>query len=293
MPVPAVDADAAEAVSAVRGGPFPLAVGPAPSRRVLTAMRVEAIYRYPVKGLSPEALEEVTLTPGQCLPHDRRFALAQGDAPFDPAAPSWLPKRHFGCLMANARLALLRTGFDPRTGQLAIRPPDGAPLVASTRTEDGRAAIADFLGAFLGPEARGAPRFVEAPGHNFTDLAAKCVSIIGLASLHALEAEVGMELHPLRFRANLYVSGGEPWAEFGLVGQEIQIGGARLRVRKRTVRCAATEVNPDTGERDAEPQRWLRERFGHGDLGVYAEVLEGGRVAAGDALEPLQADLLH
>ena len=88
-------------------------------------MRVEAIYRYPVKGLSPEALEEVALSTGRCLPHDRRFALAQGDAPFDPAAPSWLPKRHFGCLMVNARLALLRTGFDPRTGLLAIRPPDG------------------------------------------------------------------------------------------------------------------------------------------------------------------------
>ncbi|MFC7540819.1 MOSC N-terminal beta barrel domain-containing protein [Siccirubricoccus deserti] len=44
-------------------------------------MRVENIYRYPVKGLTAEALEEVTLTPGACLPHDRRFALAQGDAP--------------------------------------------------------------------------------------------------------------------------------------------------------------------------------------------------------------------
>jgi MOSC domain-containing protein YiiM len=52
-------------------------------------------------------------------------------------------------------------------------------------------------------------------------------------------------------------------------------------------------VNPDTAERDAKPQRWLRERFGHADLGVYAEVLEGGPIAAGDALEPLQADLLH
>jgi len=256
-------------------------------------MRVEAIYRYPVKGLSPEALEEVALVPGRCLPHDRRFALAQGDAPFDLAAPSWLPKRHFGCLMANARLALLRTGFDPRTGQLSIRPPDGPPLVADTGTEDGRAAIAAFLAAFLGPEARGTPRFVEAPGHNFTDVAVKCVSVIGLSSLHALEAAVGMELDPIRFRANVYFSGGEPWAEFGLLGQEIQIGGARLRVFKRTVRCAATEVNPETAERDAKPQRWLRERFGHADLGVYAEVLEGGRIASGDALEPLQADLLH
>jgi uncharacterized protein YcbX len=256
-------------------------------------MRVEHIYRYPVKGLTAEALEEVVLTPGQCLPHDRRFALAQGDAPFDPAAPTWLQKRHFGCLMANARLALLHSAFDPRTGQLSIRPPSGPPLIADTRTEQGRALIAAYLTEFLGEEARGTPRFVEAPGHNFTDVAMKCVSIIGLSSLHALERAAGMWLDPLRFRANIYVSGGAPWAEFDLLGQEILLGGARLRVIKRISRCPATEVNPETAERDAEPPKWLRQHFGHADLGVYAEVLEGGRLAVGDALEPADGDALH
>lgn len=256
-------------------------------------MRVEHIYRYPIKGLTAEALEEVTLKPGECLPHDRRFALAQGDAPFDPAAPSWMQKRHFGCLMANARLALLHTAFDPRSGQLLIRPPEGEPLIGDTRSEAGRAEIAAFLTRFLGEEARGVPRFVEAPGHNFTDVAAKCVSIIGLASLHALEEAAAMRLDPLRFRANVYVSGSHPWAEFDLVGQEIQLGGARLRVFKRIVRCPATEVNLETAERDAKPPKVLRENFGHADLGVYAEVIEGGRLAVGDALEPLQGDLLH
>ncbi|MDB5374091.1 MAG: sulfurase [Belnapia sp.] len=255
-------------------------------------MRVEHIYRYPVKGLTAEALEEITLQEGECLPHDRRFALAQGDAPFDDAAPAWLQKRHFGCLMVNARLALLHSAFDPRSGQLLIRPPEGPPLLGNTRSPAGRAEIAAFLADFLGEEARGTPRFVEAPGHNFTDVATKAVSIIGLASLHALEQATGMALDPLRFRANVYVSGGRPWAEFDLVGQEIQLGGARLRVFKRTVRCPATEVNPDTGERDARPPQALREHFGHMDLGVYAEVIEGGRLAVGDALEPLQADLL-
>ena len=256
-------------------------------------MRVEHIYRYPVKGLTAEALEEVMLTPGQCLPHDRRFALAQGDAPFDPAAPTWLQKRNFGCLMANARLALLHSAFDPKTGILAIRPPEGPPLMGNTRTEAGRAEIAAFLTAFLGEEARGTPRFLEAPGHNFTDVAKKCVSIIGLSSLHALEEKVGTYLDPLRFRANIYVSGSLPWAEFDLLGQEIQLGAARLRVFKRIVRCPATEVNPETAERDAEPPKWLRQHFGHADLGVYAEVIEGGRIAVGDALEPLEGDLLH
>lgn len=256
-------------------------------------MRVEHIYRYPVKGLTAEAMEEVTLHPGECLPHDRRFALAQGDSPFDPAAPTWLQKRHFGCLMANARLALLHSAFDARTGQLLIRPPEGQPLLADTRTSSGRGAIADFVGHFLGEEVRGSLRFAEAPGHNFTDVATKAVSIIGLASLAALEQAMGMALDPLRFRANVYVSGGRPWAEFDLLGQEIMLGGARLRVFKRTVRCPATEVNPETGERDARPPKALREHFGHADLGVYAEVIDGGRIAVGDALEPMQADLLH
>lgn len=44
-------------------------------------MRIEKIYRYPVKGLSAEALEAVALMPGEMLPHDRRFALAQGMRP--------------------------------------------------------------------------------------------------------------------------------------------------------------------------------------------------------------------
>ncbi len=256
-------------------------------------MRIEHLYRYPVKGLTAESLEDVTLAAGECLPHDRRFALAQGDAPLDPAAPTWLPKFHFGCLMKNAGLALLHSAFDPRTGQLVIRPPDGEPLLGDTRTAGGRAAIAAWLAAYMGAEARGTPRFVEGVGHNFTDNSNKCVSIIGLSSLHALEAAAGQRLDPLRFRANVYVSGGAPWAEFDLLGKEIQLGGARLRVFKRIVRCAATEVNLETGERDAEPPSVLRQHFGHADLGVFAEVLEGGRVAVGDALEPLEADLLH
>ena len=70
------------------------------------------------------------------------------------------------------------------------------------------------------------------------------------------------------------------------------LGGVRVKVFKRTQRCPATEVNPDTAERDAKPQKWLRDHYGHADMGVYAEVLEGGTVAVGDALEPVQADLL-
>lgn len=248
-------------------------------------MRVERIARYPVKGLSAEQLEEVTLTAGEGLPDDRRFALAQGDNPFDPAAPTWLQKRHFACLMANARIAGIRSAYDPATTTLVLRPPQGAPLVADLSTESGRQAVADWMTDFLGEEARGRMRLVEAPGHAFTDIPAKAVSIIGLNSVHALEEKAGMALDPVRFRANILFSGGAPFAELNWVGRELLLGGARLKVFKRTQRCAATEVNPLTAERDAKPQRWLRDHFGHADMGIYAEVLEGGRVAVGDALE--------
>jgi len=53
------------------------------------------------------------------------------------------------------------------------------------------------------------------------------------------------------------------------------------------VRCPATEVNPLTAERDANPVAELRAHFQHADLGVHAEVLEGGRIAMGSALSVL------
>lgn len=251
-------------------------------------MRIEHLYRYPVKGLSAEALEAVELHPGECILHDRRFALVQGDAPFDEAAPRFLPKQNFACLMANARLALLASAYDDRSGMLSLRVPGEAPLLADTREPEGRAAIATLLTRYLGEEARGTPRFTEAPGHSFSDQKTKCVSLINMASIAALEKATGLRLDPLRFRANIYFTGLPAWAEFGWVGQEVLLGSARLSVFKRTVRCPATQVNLQTGERDADVPRLLRQHFGHADLGVHATVVEGGKAALGDALEALE-----
>lgn len=250
-------------------------------------MRVETLYRYPVKGLTAEALEEAHLTAGACIAHDRRFALAQGDAPFDPAAPAFLPKRHFACLMVNERLALVSAVFDGHDGTLLLRLPGQPPLVAETGSEAGRQSIAAALTGYLGAEARGTPRFVSAPGHAFADDRHQGVTLINLASIAALEQAAGVRLDPLRFRANVYFSGLPAWAEFDWVGRQVLLGGATLRIEKRTVRCPATQVNPTTGERDINVPKLLREHFGHADLGVHAVVEEDGRVALGDALEPL------
>jgi uncharacterized protein YcbX len=252
-------------------------------------MRIEHLYRYPVKGLTAEALEATTVEAGGTVPWDRAFALAQGDAPFDPAQPRWVQKTHFLCLMANARAALLRSSFDPATGRLTILAPGGDSITENALTEAGRDKIGTWLAAFMGPEARGVPTFHHVPGHSFSDVSAKVLSLINIASLDDLSRRAGALRHKRRFRANLYFTGAPAWSELDWIGQEFLAGGARLRIKKRIPRCPATQVNPETAERDADPVRELRAAFGHPDLGIYAEVIEGGEIAVGDALELLPA----
>src|ERR1700761_4412766 len=193
-------------------------------------MRIEYLYRYPVKGLTAEALEQAEVEPGGCIPWDRAFALAQGDAGFDPAQPKWLQKANFMCQMKNARIAALFSFFEPRSGMLAIRAPDGSAVVENALTEAGRERIGRFLAGSLGEEARGAPRFHHIPGHSFCDQRSKVVSLINLASLRDFEAKLGARRHRRRFCANVWFSGAPAWGERAWVGRDVQIGGAVLRV---------------------------------------------------------------
>ena len=113
------------------------------------------------------------------------------------------------------------------------------------------------------------------------------MSIINLASVAAVEDAVGLPVHPLRFRANIYLSGWPAWHEFDLLDQTVAIGKtARLKIVKRIQRCAATDVDPDTGIRDLTIPRTLLENFDHTDCGVYAEVITAGEIAPGDAIVP-------
>jgi uncharacterized protein YcbX len=254
-------------------------------------MRIEYLYRYPVKGLTAEALEAAEVEAGGCIPWDRAFALAQGDSGFDAAAPVWLQKTNFMCQARNAKIAALASVFEPRDGTLTIRAPDGSFVSANALSEAGRAKITAFLIEFLGDDARstplGAPAFQYAPGHSFCDQREKVVSMINMASLHDYEAKVGVRRHRRRFRANVWFSGAAPWSERNWVGQQIQLGGAVLRITKGIVRCPATEVNPETAERDADPVAELRQLYGHAELGVHAKVIEGGRFELGDSIEVL------
>jgi len=245
---------------------------------------IQSIYRYPIKGLSPEPLPRTTLTPGQTIPGDRLYAIENGPSGFDPASPAYLSKTHFLMLMKNERLASLRTTFDQVSHVLTIMY-GPREVSADLRTGEGRAAIETFFAAYCADELRGQPKILYADGHSFSDVARKVVSIINIASVKAVETMVDAPVNPLRFRGNVYVTGWPAWSELDLVDMTLSIGAARLKIVKRIVRCAATNVDPDTGLRDLELPKSLLRTLGHADCGVYAEVIHGGEIAAGDSIE--------
>jgi hypothetical protein len=244
-------------------------------------MHLANLYRYPVKGLTPEPLERATLTPGETLAFDRAYAMENGKGRFDPEAPRHLPKINFLMLMRDERLATLRSSFDDTTETLTITR-DGKQVARGQLTTPlGRQLIEQFIAAYMKAELRGARKIVRAPGHSFSDVSAKCVHIVNLASVRDLERRLGRAVDPLRFRANLYVDGLAPWAEFGWLNEEIQVGQATLGVFARTQRCDATNVDPATGARDMAIPAQLMRAWGHQDFGIYAKVVAGGEVAVG------------
>src|SRR3954470_4352381 len=102
---------------------------------------IQAIYRYPVKGLSAQALPRVLLSAGSTLPADRLYAIENGPSGFDPASAAYLPKNRFLMLMRNERLAALRTDFDEKSHVFTVRAEDRVAAKGDLRTQHGRAAI--------------------------------------------------------------------------------------------------------------------------------------------------------
>ena len=73
---------------------------------------IESIYRYPIKGLSGERLDRISLTAGSVIPGDREYAFARADVSFDPDNPQYMKKTHFLSLVRDAKLAALKTKFN-------------------------------------------------------------------------------------------------------------------------------------------------------------------------------------
>ena len=252
--------------------------------------RIAQIFRYPIKGLSPEPMSKVKLSPGRAIPLDRAFAIAHGSTDFDATQPKFMPKGKFLMLARNERLAALRSRYVEDTQELVIER-DGKQVARGRLDQPvGRQMIEQFFAGYLGGEVRGSPKLVRGqmpgnPMHSFSDVPKQCLSLINISSLRELERVMKTPIDPLRFRGNLYFDTGLPWQEFDWCGSEFEIGnGVIVRATSRIQRCAATNVNLETANRDLNIPLQLQQAFGHADMGIYVEVIQGGTINQGDTI---------
>ncbi len=251
---------------------------------------VNALLRYPVKGLTAEQVDGISIGTGETFPADRAFAVENGPSGFDPAAPAWLPKAKFLCWMKHPKLARLVSRYDDSSGVLSVESPD-ASASGHLGSADGRAAIETFLTAYMGEEARKPLRLLQAPGHSFSDVARKVVSFINLASVDDIARALGVHVDPARFRSNVLLDGLPAWSEATWIGKEFTVGTTRFRAVKTIPRCLATHVDPQTGTRDLDVMATIRSLRGDMDCGIYAEVIAPGTMARGDELRLAQPEL--
>ena len=252
--------------------------------------RIHSLFRYPVKGLSAEPLQAAVVHKGRGLPGDRELAFTNGLWPYDATEYTPRPKTDFLTLMQHERLAALRTRVSLDGRQLDVQAPDGSRMCIALEDAADLERASAFFSQYLADRLEGSPRLVRAGHHRFTDVSvvsptlAQSLSLINLASVRDLGLRMGRQLDPMRFRANVYYDGGEPWEELGWIDREILMGEVPTRAVLRTRRCAATNVDPVTGARDLGVPQALMTNFRHGDMGIYVEVLGDGTLNPGDTL---------
>ncbi len=254
----------------------------------MTELTVVRLNRFPIKGLSAEPLESLSLTKGDGIPGDRFFGFARYNSGFDPENPEPLPKERFVVLVKEAALAGLKTTFDDATLALRIDV-KGTHHSFDLRRGDQCRKAGLFLHETLGLTDPEPPVFVSSAPHRFTDVSVvspqmmNAVSLVNHASLADFGTRIGAHVHPARFRANIEIDRLPPYSELDCVGKTLVFGNVKMRILSRTKRCAATEVNPISTKRDLKIPYLLRKELGHMDMGVYLEIVVGGRLAVGQS----------
>lgn len=258
-------------------------------------IRVDALYRYPVKGFTPEKRDSLVIQGDGRVQGDRSLVFRFADA-VEPADATY-PKSRGLALMTFPTLARVRLTFDDdaRTLRLSVDDID----VTADLSEKGRARLSEAVTAYL--RTTSDAKLLEADGilplgllgdgrtARFQDRPQGFVSLHGAASVTDLDATVAAPVDDRRFRSNIVVSGTAPWAELEWRGR-VRIGEVEFEVQKPIERCAAITANPDTGVRDARLLRVLTTDFGQdaATLGILLlPTADGGTVRVGDEVVPL------
>lgn len=249
-------------------------------------MIIDALWQFPVKGLGGVRLDSADLVAGQHFPGDRRFAITTGHPHLaDMPDGSWQKKAAFLQLMSHEQLAALDCHF---AGTILTISQNGREyLSADMDSAEGAAAINGFFADFMGDSLAGTPRLMQIRNGAYVDRQAPWVSLGGTASVAHVATTVGHRPDARRYRLNIMLETTTPFEEAGLIGHRVALGKTVLRVDGPVGRCAAIDVDPDNGIRGPQLVPKMKKAFGHTDLGILAEVIEGGPVKPGDRLQRL------
>lgn len=244
--------------------------------------QVTSLWRYPIKSHGREQIDGVTLAAGKTIPFDRKWAVTHADSKFDVQNPAWVTCRNFMIGAATPNLAGIWAQLNDDGSIITLRHEENGEI---TFSPDDPTDIARFI-AWLGPICHSDKRLpvgiAQVPDRGMTDTDYPSVSIMNMSSHDAVADRLDTKISPERWRGNIWLSNLDAWAEWNWIGKDIAIGGAVLHVQERVGRCMHTAANPITGQRDADMLGALRTGWGHQDFGIYARVIQGGRVAIGD-----------
>lgn len=248
---------------------------------------VAALWRHPIKGHGRERVAAARLASGGTFPWDRTWAIRHGHSRIDPQAPAWGPKANFLNGMRVPALAAIASRLDEARGEITLTHPQAGAITLRPDDAGDARRLLDWL-VPLCPEGQPQPdAVVRLDARGMTDTDWPSVSLLNLASNAAVGRAAGQEIAPERWRGNIWIEGAEAWAERGWIGRGLRIGGAVLAVRQAITRCRQTEASPATGTRDIDMLALLAEAFDGPQFGIYAEVVQGGEIRAGDAIEVL------
>lgn len=219
---------------------------------------VAALYRYPVKGFTPEVCQYLTVLDKGRIAGDRVLGIRFANSSVRDEA--WSKKHDFVALINTPGLARLKLRFDHEALRLRISLEDSV-LVSELLDDQGRRQIASAVENYvlqleenpLSAHPERLPLRVVGDGimSRYQDSPAGQITLHSRESLAAVAAAIGdAGLSELRFRSNIAIEGLKAWEEQSWLGRKIRIGQVTFDVVTPKGRCLATQANPVSGERD-------------------------------------------
>lgn len=255
---------------------------------------VTALFRYPVKGFTPEPMTSITVLPGGRVAGDRVLNFRFADAPVGDTA--WCRKYH-GVVLANTPgLARLSVRFDERTRRLSMHVGNEA-LADEALDEIGRrrlvAALTGYVQSLDENPLREHPSRLplklvgDGTMPRYQDNEDGQVTLHSRASVACAARAFGDADHDeRRYRHNIVVDGAADWEEQSWVGKTLRVGEVAFETVVPKVRCLATHANPLTGERDLPVMQLLVQKFGQQQptFGIGMLSAAGGEIRIGDSV---------